>query len=155
LRHGVRRPGVPPDARDLRRPRCTDRDAGRPRRRGRRDRVAPPAGRAAPLDRRRDRSLPRGRGERRGAPLMHNRWHPDLEPVAEVDPGEELRLETEDGLAGQLTRTSMHADAGTLNLGLGHPLAGPVFVRGAEPGDVLEVEFVAYETDDFGTTPVI
>jgi len=86
---------------------------------------------------------------------MHNRWHPDLEPVAEVDPGEELRLETEDGLAGQLTRTSMHADAGTLNLGLGHPLAGPVFVRGAEPGDVLEVEFVAYETDDFGTTPVI
>jgi formamidase len=86
---------------------------------------------------------------------MHNRWHPDLEPVAEVEVGEEVRLETEDGLAGQLTRESTHAHAGTLNLGLGHPLSGPLFVRGAEPGDILEVEFVAYETDDFGATSVI
>jgi formamidase len=86
---------------------------------------------------------------------VHNRWHPDLEPVAEVEVGEEVRLECEDGLAGQLTRESTHADAGTLNLGLGHPLSGPLFVRGAEPGDILEVEFVAYETDDFGANPVI
>jgi formamidase len=86
---------------------------------------------------------------------MHNRWHPDIEPVAEVDVGEELRLETEDGLAGQLTRASTHADAGRLSLGRGHPLAGPVLVRGAEPGDVLEVELVAYETADFGVTAVI
>jgi formamidase len=86
---------------------------------------------------------------------MHNRWHPDLAPAVEVAPGEELRLPTEDGLAGQLTRASTHADAGGLDLGLGHPLSGPVFVEGAEPGDVLEVEFVSYETDDFGVTPVI
>jgi formamidase len=86
---------------------------------------------------------------------MHNRWHPDLEPIAEVDVDEEVRLETDDGLAGQLTRTSTHADAGRLNLGLGHPLSGPLFVRGAEPGDVLEVQFVRYETDDFGVTAVI
>ena len=86
---------------------------------------------------------------------MHNRWHPDLEPVAEVAPGEEIRLETADGLDGQLTRESSHADAGTLDLGLGHPLTGPVYVTGARPGDLLEVELVAYETDDFGTTAVI
>ena len=86
---------------------------------------------------------------------MHNRWHPDLEPVAEAAPGEEIRLEAADGLDGQLTRESSHADAGTLDLGLGHPLAGPVYVSGAEPGDVLEVELLAYETDDFGTTAVI
>jgi len=86
---------------------------------------------------------------------VHNRWHPDLEPIAEVDVDEEIRLETEDGLAGQLTRGSTHADAGTLDLGLGHPLTGPLFVRGAEPGDVLEVEFLEYETADFGVTAVI
>jgi formamidase len=86
---------------------------------------------------------------------MHNRWHPDLEPIAEVAPGEEIRLETADGLDGQLTRESTHADAGTLDLGLGHPLTGPVYVQGAEPGDVLEVELLRYETDDFGTTAVI
>ena len=86
---------------------------------------------------------------------MHNRWHPDLEPVAEVAVGEEIRLETDDGLAGQLTPESTHADAGRLNLGLGHPLTGPFYVREAEPGDVLEVHFVDYETADFGTTAVI
>ena len=86
---------------------------------------------------------------------MHNRWHPDLEPIAEVGVDEEVRLETDDGLAGQLTRTSTHADASTLDLGLGHPLSGPLYVRDAEPGDVLEVEFVGYETADFGVTAVI
>jgi formamidase len=86
---------------------------------------------------------------------MHNRWHPDLEPIAEVAAGEEIRLETADGLDGQLTRESSHADAGTLDLGLGHPLTGPVYVTGAEPGDLLEIELGRYETDDFGTTAVI
>jgi formamidase len=87
--------------------------------------------------------------------VTHNRWHPDLEPAVEVEPGEVLRLETVDGLAGQLTRASTHGDAGALDLGLGHPLSGPVLVRGAEPGDVLEAEFVAYETVGFGVTAVI
>ena len=86
---------------------------------------------------------------------MHNRWHPELEPVATVAPGQELTLETEDGLAGQLGRDSSHEDAGSLDLGLGHPLAGPVRVEGAEPGDLLEVEFLAYRTADFGVTAVI
>jgi formamidase len=86
---------------------------------------------------------------------MHNRWHPDLEPIAEIAPGEEIRLETQDGLDGQLTRNSSHADAGDLDLGLGHPLTGPVYVAGAKPGDLLEVELLAYETADFGTTAVI
>jgi formamidase len=85
----------------------------------------------------------------------HNRWHPDLEPVASVRPGEEITLETRDGLDGQLTRDSSHADALALDLGLGHPLTGPVYVEGAEPGDVLDIEFLAFDTADFGVTAVI
>ena len=86
---------------------------------------------------------------------MHNRWHPDLEPVATIAPGEELRLETEDGIAGQLGPDSSHEDAGSIELGLGHPLTGPVYVEGAEPGDVLEIGFVAYELAGFGVTALI
>ena len=86
---------------------------------------------------------------------MHNRWHPDIEPIVRIAHGEELRLECQDGLAGQLTSESAHADAGRLDLGLGHPLAGPVYVERAEPGDLLEVEFISYETADFGVTAVI
>jgi formamidase len=87
--------------------------------------------------------------------VTHNRWHPAIEPEVVVAPGAELRLETEDGLAGQLTRASSHADAGRVGLGLGHPLAGPVYVQGAEPGDLLEIEFLTYEPADFGVTAVI
>lgn len=86
---------------------------------------------------------------------MHNRWHPDLPPIAEVAPGEEIRLETEEGLGGQFTRDSTHEDVARADLGLGHPLAGPVYVKGADPGQVLEVELLAYESDDFGSTAVI
>jgi formamidase len=85
----------------------------------------------------------------------HNRWHPALAPVASAAPGEEITLECGDGIGGQLTRSSTHADAGRLDLGIAHPLTGPVFVEGAEPGNALEVEFVAYEPDGFGTTAVI
>jgi formamidase len=85
----------------------------------------------------------------------HNRWHPDLEPVATVRTGEEITLETRDGLDGQLARDSTDADVLALDLGLGHPLTGPVYVEDAEPGDVVDVEFLAYETADFGVTAVI
>jgi formamidase len=85
----------------------------------------------------------------------HNRWHPDLEPVASVQPGDVVTLETRDGLDGQLTRESTHADCGRFDDGRAHPLTGPVFVEGAEPGDVLEVELLDYETPSFGVNCVI
>jgi formamidase len=90
-----------------------------------------------------------------GASSAHNRWHPALEPVAVVEPGREIVLETRDGLDGQLTRDSTDADCATLDLGLAHPLTGPVFVDGAEPGDVLAVELLGYETPGFGVNAVI
>jgi len=90
-----------------------------------------------------------------GREHAHNRWHPALEPAAAVEPGQEVTLDCEDGLGGQLTRESTHADAGRLDLGAAHPITGPIFVEGAQPGNALEVEFLAYEPDDFGTTALI
>ena len=85
----------------------------------------------------------------------HNRWYPGLSPAATVAPDHDVTFECTDGIGGQLTRASTHADAGRLDLGLAHPLTGPVLVEGAEPGTTLEIEFLAYEPDDFGTTAVI
>jgi formamidase len=90
-----------------------------------------------------------------GADNTHNRWHPDIPAVARVQPGELIKLETRDGLADQLVRSSGHADVARVDLGLGHPLTGPLWIEGAEPGDLLEVELVDYETADFGVTAVI
>lgn len=72
----------------------------------------------------------------------HNRWHPDVRPVVEVDEGEEVSLETRDAIDGYLTPGSTVADFAGLPLGAIHPMTGPVLVKGARPGDLLEVEFL-------------
>ena len=71
----------------------------------------------------------------------HNRYHPDIDPVAEVAEGEEIALETRDALDGQITTSMADADLAAVDPGVVHPLTGPVFVKGAEPGDMLEIEF--------------
>ena len=71
----------------------------------------------------------------------HNRYHPDIAAAAEIGEGEEIALETRDALDGQITPATTVADIATLNAGAVHPLTGPVFVKGAQPGDILEIEF--------------
>ena len=84
----------------------------------------------------------------------HNRWHPDLEPIAAVREGEEITLETRDGIDGQLGPGSTVDDVLALDLGLGQPLTGPVLVEGTMPGDVLEVEILALESASTGITAI-
>ncbi len=72
----------------------------------------------------------------------HNRYHPDIEPVLEVAEGEEVILETRDALDGQLGPDSTIADLAKTDGNLVHPLTGPIFVKGAEPGDMIEAEFL-------------
>ena len=71
----------------------------------------------------------------------HNRYHPDIAPVAEIAEGEEIALETRDALDGQIGPQTTVADFAGLDVGAVHPLTGPVFVKGAMPGDMLEIEF--------------
>ncbi len=88
-----------------------------------------------------------------GAAGGHNRWHPDLEPVASVDPGDVVTFEIRDSRDRRLTSDSVHEDLlDTANIA--HPLTGPLEVRGAEPGDLLELELLSYETDSFGWTAI-
>jgi formamidase len=71
----------------------------------------------------------------------HNRYHPEIAPVAEVGEGEEIALETRDALDGQIQPGMSGADLAAIEPGVVHPLTGPVFVKGAAPGDLLEIEF--------------
>jgi len=77
----------------------------------------------------------------------HNRWHEAIEPVVEADPGDTVVYETRDAFDGQLTDGSTPEDVEGLDLNFVHPLTGPVFVKGAQPGDLLEIELVAIEAD--------
>lgn len=84
--------------------------------------------------------------------IGHNRWHPDIEPKLEVEPGQIIGVETLDAFDGQIKPTSNHGDIGHLNLSLVHPLTGPIYVKGAEPGDILEVTVRHIDPQPFGYT---
>lgn len=77
----------------------------------------------------------------------HNRWHEDIVPICEVEPGEQIVLETRDALDGQLTPSSTAADVGRLRLDCAHPLTGPIYVKGAKPGDLLEIKVHEIDCD--------
>ena len=84
----------------------------------------------------------------------HNRWHPDIEPIVEVAPGEDILLETRDAADGQVKPDMSFQDLAKNDKKAGHPLTGPVFVKGAEPGDILEVEFVEMTPQPYGWTVI-
>ena len=88
-------------------------------------------------------------------PKCHNRWHPAIPPVKMANSGDVVVFGTRDAFDHSLDRNSTAADVVALNLNLVHPLTGPLFVRGAAPGDVLAVTLLDIEPDKFGYTIVV
>jgi formamidase len=84
----------------------------------------------------------------------HNRFHPDIEPVIEVEQGEEVVIETRSAADNQLTRNSTPRDLFNTSPNRAHPLTGPVYVKGAEPGDLLEIEFLDITPSDWAFTGI-
>jgi formamidase len=82
----------------------------------------------------------------------HNRWHPDIPPILKVDPGDEVLLDTLDGVDRQILSTRSVEDVARWDLNAAHPLTGPIWVNGAEAGDLLEVQLVDVIADDSGWT---
>ncbi len=88
-------------------------------------------------------------------PNCHNRWHPDIKPVATAKQGDVITFGTRDAFDDALTRNSSAKDFSGLNLNLVHPITGPLFVEGAEAGDVLAVELIDVNPDPFGYTLIV
>jgi formamidase len=82
----------------------------------------------------------------------HNRWHEAIAPVIEAAPGEEVEIETRDAFDGQITAATTADDLRQCDLNLVHPLTGPVYVAGAQPGDLLEVHILDMKPAEFAYT---
>jgi formamidase len=82
----------------------------------------------------------------------HNRWHEAVPPVVEAAPGEEVEIETRDAFDGQISEVTTADDLRRCDLNLVHPLTGAVYVAGAAPGDLLEVEICDMRPASFGYT---
>jgi formamidase len=72
--------------------------------------------------------------------------------VLACNPGDEVILATRDAFDGQMGPQATLATVAAPNLNVVHPLTGPVYVNGAEPGDLLEVDVLEVEPDPYGYT---
>ncbi len=70
------------------------------------------------------------------------------EPAAQASPGDVVTFHTEDAFGGQLRSEADTLDE--VNFDFINPATGPLFVSGAQPGDVLAVNFLHMETGSRG-----
>ncbi len=82
----------------------------------------------------------------------HYGWNRDNPPVARIAPGETIEFHPVDSSGGQLTAKSTVADIATLDFGKVNPVAGPVYVEGAEPGDAIKVTLLHFAPSGWGWT---
>jgi acetamidase/formamidase len=82
----------------------------------------------------------------------HFGWNNALRPVLHIAPGESVEFDIEEASGGQLTPQSSAADIAQLDFGKLNPTAGPVFVDGAQPGDVLKITLLSFTPSGWGWT---
>ena len=82
----------------------------------------------------------------------HYGWNRDNPPVARIAPGDTIEFHPVDSSGGQLTAKSTVADIATLDFGKVNPVAGPVYVEGAEPGDAIKVTLLHFAPSGWGWT---
>ncbi len=93
-------------------------------------------------------SVDPSRSMREQAVPGHNRWHPDIPPVASIKPGSEVRIECREWTDGQIGNNDSANDVRDVDLSVAHMLSGPFAVEGAEPGDLLVLDIL-----DLGPIP--
>lgn len=86
---------------------------------------------------------------------MHYGWDRDLSPILEIDPGQSVGFEIIECSGGQLTKNSTAAELEQFDFDKLNPVSGPIYVKGAEPGDTLEVDILDFRALDWGWTGVI
>jgi acetamidase/formamidase len=86
---------------------------------------------------------------------IHREWNNALPPRLSIDVGDTVVFDTRDAADRHYSRASTHEDVLRRGPFRGHPLTGPVQVRGAAPGDTLVVEILDVQpAADFGWTSI-
>ena len=86
---------------------------------------------------------------------VHFTWDTGNEPLLTVADGDTVVFETRDVSDNQIGPGSDSSVIASLDWDRVYPLAGPVYVEGAEPGDTLAVEIVDLHTRGWGWTAIL
>ena len=82
-------------------------------------------------------------------------WDNSIAPALEIDSGDDVELHVRDASDEQITADSGVDAVAGLDFSHVNPVSGPVFVKGARPGDVLAVDILELRPGDWGWTAII
>ena len=85
-----------------------------------------------------------------GLDKFHYKWDNSLPPAVTIESGDVVHCETNEVTSGQLKPGDPSSQLAALDFDRLYPLAGPVYVNGAEPGDALEVEILTLQPGSWG-----
>ena len=85
----------------------------------------------------------------------HSRWNRALKPRLRVAPGDVVRLECVDSSGAQVNASTTLEEYLKIDRDRIHALTGPIFVEGAEVGDVLQVDVLEVAHKGWGWTSVV
>jgi acetamidase/formamidase len=86
---------------------------------------------------------------------VHYTWDVAHPPLLTVDSGDTVVVHTREVADNQITPSSTAADIANVNWERVYPLAGPIAVKGAAPGDTLAVEILDIHTQGWGWAAII
>jgi acetamidase/formamidase len=85
----------------------------------------------------------------------HSRWNRALAPRLTIASGDTVHMSCLDASGGQVTPRASVEDYLAIDRNRIHALTGPIFIEGAESGDVLEIQVLQVEHRGWGWTSVI
>ena len=86
---------------------------------------------------------------------VHFQWDTGNEPVIEISSGDTVIVESRDVSDNQIGPDSTTDTVAGLNWDRVYPLAGPIAVDGAKPGDTLAIEILDLHTQGWGWTAIL
>ena len=90
-----------------------------------------------------------------GLGTFHYKWNRTHKPILSIKDGDTVRFEINDVGTWQITEDTKAETLSHLDNSKFYPLAGPVYVEGARPGDALVVETLDVKIADFGWSAII
>jgi len=99
----------------------------------------------------------RGLGDRHTIHSRHQHltWDNATPPALTVAPGETVTFEEIDAVCGQISPDSGVAAIANLDFTRVNPVAGPVYIDGAEPGDSLKVTLLDFAPSGWAWTAIV
>jgi acetamidase/formamidase len=85
----------------------------------------------------------------------HSVWDRSLAPRLRIEPGDEVQIECVDASGGQVFPGMSTAEYLSIDRARIHAMTGPIWINGAQPGDVLQIDVLATRHSGWGWSSVV